>query len=53
MFVQVSVADVVVWYPQKAIYGNCSGVFDTTEVGDRALQINGINLIKISCNLTG
>lgn len=38
MFVQVSVADVVVWYPQKEIYGNSPGVFDTTEVEDRALH---------------
>lgn len=29
MFVQVSVADVVVWYSRKEIYGNSPGVFDT------------------------
>lgn len=40
MFVQVSVADVVVWYSRKEIYGNSPGVFDTAaeEVEARALH---------------
>lgn len=29
MFVQVSVADVVVWCSRKEIYGNSRAVFDT------------------------
>lgn len=38
MFVQVSVADVVVWYSRKEIYENSPAVFDTTEVEARALH---------------
>lgn len=38
MFVQVSVADVTVWYSRKEIYGNSPGVFDTAEVEARALH---------------
>lgn len=38
MFVHVSVADVVVWYSRKEIYGNSPGVFDSVEVEARALH---------------
>lgn len=38
MFVQVSVADVVICYSRKGIYGNGPGVFDTAEVEARALH---------------
>lgn len=38
MFVQVSVADVVISYPRKGIYGNGPGVFATAEVEARALD---------------
>lgn len=50
MFVQVSVADVGVWYSRKEIYGNGPGVFDTGRGrGSGITRINGINLIEISC----
>ena len=38
MFVQVSVADVAVWYSRKEIYGNSPAVFDIAEVEARALH---------------
>lgn len=38
MFVQVSVADVAVWYSRKEIYGNSPAVFDIAEVEARVLH---------------
>lgn len=50
MFVQVSVADVMVWYSRKEIYGNSPGLLNTGRGrGSGITQINGINLIETSC----